>query len=550
MIKIFNSTDKSFLNNGEKILLPIKAKVHKEDNGDYYLDVEASIEYIDYIVQNNIIVAPTPTGEQAFRIDNVEKKRTKISAKAWHVFYDTENYLIADSYVVDKNCNDALDHLNNATDNKSPFTTISDITVTASFRCVRKSLYEAIQTVIERWGGHLVRDNFNIGIRGTIGQDNGVTIRYKKNLKDITCQEDWSSVVTKLMPVGKDGLLLDDKYIIADVQYDIPYTKTISFSQDIEEGNYQNAEGELDEVAYNNALKEDLKAQAEVYINENKYPKVNYKLSANIEKVTDVGDTVEVIDERLGVNLLTNLISFEYDCISKKYTQIEFGNFKNKLSDFKSSITSSTNEKLEEETAKVQTTLQKALESSKEQILGMLGNSFVLLDGNQILIVDTLPRENAKNCILFNSGGIAFSKTGINGNFVTAWTIDGTFNAQAINIINLTASMIKGGTLKLGGLDNTNGIFELYDNANNRMALFDKTGLTVYATTGDYVKLNAEVGFAGYDKNGNKTYWADGDVFHMANAEIENIAKFAGMIQLVPVSTGSSKGIGFVAISD
>jgi hypothetical protein len=78
----------------------------------------------------------------------------------------------------------------------------------------------------------------------------------------------------------------------------------------------------------------------------------------------------------------------------------------------------------------------------------------------------------------------------------------------------------------------------------------DKTGLTVYASTGDYVKLNAEVGFAGYDKNGNKTYWADGNVFHMENAEIENIAKFAGMIQMVPVSTSSNKGIGFVAIAN
>ena len=35
----------------------------------------------------------------------------------------------------------------------------------------------------------------------------------------------------------------------------------------------------------------------------------------------------------------------------------------------------------------------------------------------------------------------------------------------------------------------------------------------------------------------------------MANAEIDNIAKFAGMIQLVPVSTNTNKGIGFVAIS-
>ena len=114
---------------------------------------------------------------------------------------------------------------------------------------------------------------------------------------------------------------------------------------------------------------------------------------------------------------------------------------------------------------------------------------------------------------------------------------------QNINVINFTASLIKGGTLKLGGVDNSSGTFELYDNYNNLMALMDRTGLTVYATNGDYVKLNADEGFVGYDRNGNRSYWADGNVFHMANAEIENIAKFAGMIQLVPVSTSTNTGI-------
>lgn len=147
MIKLFSTTDNLFSSNGDKVILPLKAKVHKEDNGAFYLDLETSLDYVDDLTANRIIVANTPQGEQAFRITNVEQTRKKISAKCHHVFYDSQNYLIADSYVVDKNCNDALDHLNSATDNTSPFTTISDITKINSFRCVRKSLYEAIQTV-------------------------------------------------------------------------------------------------------------------------------------------------------------------------------------------------------------------------------------------------------------------------------------------------------------------------------------------------------------------------------------------------------------------
>ena len=36
------------------------------------------------------------------------------------------------------------------------------------------------------------------------------------------------------------------------------------------------------------------------------------------KKLTDVGDTVEVIDERLGLNIQTNVIYFDYDCILEK----------------------------------------------------------------------------------------------------------------------------------------------------------------------------------------------------------------------------------------
>ena len=177
MIRLFSSTDKVFTSNGDVVLNPTKAIVHKEDNGDYYLDIEMGLEYVDYIVEGNIIVAPTPTGDQAFRIGNVTKKKSKISTRCYHVFYDSENYLIVDSYVVNKTCAEALAHLNNATEPVSEFTTSSDVSHVDSFRCVRKSLYEAVQTVLERWGGHLVRDNFGSQIKSSSTLIKGLLIQ-------------------------------------------------------------------------------------------------------------------------------------------------------------------------------------------------------------------------------------------------------------------------------------------------------------------------------------------------------------------------------------
>jgi phage minor structural protein len=553
MIKIFSSTDKIFTTNGDKVIKPFKAKIRKEDNGDYYLNLETSIEYIDYLVQGNIVVVPTPTGEQAFRIENIETKTNKIICKCWHIFYDTEKYLIEDSYVVDKNCNDAMDHLNNATETASPFTTISDVQTVSSFRCVRQSLYEAIQTLIERWGGHLVRDNFNISIKSEIGKDNGVLVRYKKNLKDITCKYDYSNVVTKLLPVGKNGVMLDEKYIYSDVTYDIPYTKTVSFTQEVNEDDYKDAEGTLQEEEYINALKEDLRSQATLYVNENKHPKVNYTLKANLEKITDVGDIVHVVDERLGIDVTTNVISYDFDCILEKYTEVEFGNFKNKLSDFTSKITSSAEDIVNEKTIEVKTTLENGLAKAQDEIWGVLGDSYVINEGDKILVVDTLPKEEAKNVLLINNGGIAFSQTGINGTFNSAWTIDGTLNMQNINVINLVADMIKGGTLKLGGINNSSGILEIRDNANTLIGQMTKDGLKMYGTDGSYVLLNNEVGFAGYDKNDNKIYWVDKDEFHQKKSVVEEEITLCNKVRFIPITIYDNNnkiandGIGLVS---
>lgn len=562
MIKVFGITDKSYTTNGDIVLQTIKAKVHKQDNGDFYINVEAPLTYIDYLVPNNIIVANTPQGDQAFRITNVENTRTKIKIKAYHVFYDSKNYLIQDSYVVDKNCNDALDHLNSSTDTTSPFTTVSDVTKIASYRCVRKSLYEAIQVLLERYGGHLVRDNWTIGIRNSIGQDNGVMIHYGKNLKDIKATYNWDNVVTKLMPVGKDGLLLNaldptnDVYLESQVQYDIPYTKTVTFDQNgIVEDDYKGEDGQVDTQAYTEALLNDLAEQGQIYLAVNSVPIVNYTLSANVEKVSDIGDVIQVVDEKLGINLATNIISYEYDCVLDKYTQIEFGNFVPTLSGLMNSVTNQTQKIVDEGIATIKVTLGDELKEAQDKIWNALGSSYVIYEGDKILVVDSLPKETARNVIMINNGGIAFGQNGINGNFNSAWTIDNVLNMEQINVINLTADLIKGGTLKLGSNLNQNGQLEVYDEANSLIAQLNKDGLKMYGVDGSYILMNNTVGFSGYDRLGNQIYWVSKDEFHMKKSVVEEEITLCNKMRFIPITITDgnnnivSDGIGLVSVA-
>lgn len=522
MIKLFKSTDLTFETNGDKIINATKAIVHKEDNGDFYLDFECDLSYINDIVENNILVANTPQGDQAFRIGNVSKTKYKITTKAKHVFYDSQNYLIADSYVVDKDCAGAMYHLNASTEPTSPFATFSDITAVGSFRCVRKSLYEALKTVQERWGGHFIRDNFSIGLRSEIGVDSDVVVRYRKNIQDITCEENWDDVVTKLLPVGKDGILLNKLdpnrsiYLTSTQKYDVPFTKTVSFNQDnISEEDFTDEEGVLDEVAYYTALIEDLERQGEEYLLENSVPKISYTLKANLDTITDIGDKIRVIHEPLNLSLTASVIAYDYNCILKKYTELSFGNFGKTLTGLLSDITDATNEAITEQTNYLQTAFSDEIDASVGEIWDLLDGSYVVYQGEKILVVDSLPKEDAINVLKIDKSGVSLSNNGIHGIFHNVWNIDGSYDFTPFNYI-------KWGIMDLGKANNSSGKIKLFSSANELFAEFSQNGVKLYCKNKTYVTCNKDYVFAVYDKNDNLLFSLSSDNFIAKNAAVKN----------------------------
>ena len=552
MIRVYESTERIFNNNGIKILHPLRADITKEDNGDYFVELQDTIENLEHYQNGLIVRMPTPWGVQGFRLTNPIVKNNKVEAKAWHLSYDAKNYIIKDAYAVDKNCNDALEHFNSSTDIPSPFITLSNITTLTSTRAVRKSLFEVYEllTSADRYGGHWYRDNFVLGIKDKVGEDRGVVLKIGKNITEIKVEEDWDEVCTKILPTTTNGevaILLDETYIeVAEALYDIPYTKVISFENPFV------IEDFATEDDYLVATKNWLRGQAENYLAEHKLPKVNYSVSAEIDNVSDVGDVIQVKHPKCKIDILTEVIAIEYDAIRKKYTKIEFGNFRKELKNFSQSITAEANKHTDEVAKETQALFQDELAEATAKINGVLGNSYVLNEGDKILVVDALPKENAVNVLKISVGGIGFSNSGINGTFRSAWTLDNKLNMENINVINLTASLIKGGVLKLGGTNDASGTFELYDETNTKIALMDKDGLTCYGKDKSYVKLNAKVGFAGFirkeDGEDEKIYWADGDVFHMKKAEVEGEIKIAGKVKIVPVNAPNRVGVGFVAM--
>ena len=548
MIKVYESTERLFNHNGLKILHPLKAMVFIEDNGDYYLELETTLEDNEYIQEGNIVRVNTRWGEQGFRLTSPKRRNNRITVKGYHLWKDSSKYVIVNSYVESKDCNDALDHLNRACDLVTPFTTISDINTLNSIRIVRKSFEETLSLLIERWGGHLYRDNWTIGIKKAIGKDRGAVIRYGKNSQTIEADEDWSNVVTKILPVGYDGITLPEVYLQSDIQYDVPYTKVIKFDQDIDQEDFKDGDGNVDQEAYTEALLTDLRSKATNYLEENKYFKCNYKVKAELDGVVDLGDTIVVNHEKLGINITTNVISLKYDCIRDKYVEIEFGNFRSKLKDLFKNIKVDTEESIATANEVVKVKLENELNEATSKIWGTLGDSYVIYEGNRILIVDALPKETARNVMMINSAGIGFSNTGINGSFTSAWLIDGTLDMQNINVINMTASLVKGGTFKVGSRLNEAGRIEIYDLSNTLIGTFDENGICVYGKDGSRVVINTTE-FAGYDSQNNKVFWMNGDEFHMKKSVIEEEITLCGLARWLGIQTTDNTGIGIVPLT-
>lgn len=553
MIKVYDSNEKLFNNNGIKILNPLSAEITKIDNGDYYIELKDIIDNLEYYQKGMIVRVPTPWGVQGFRCDNPKVKNNRIECKAWHLSYDSKNYIIKDSNAVDKNCNDALNHFNDNTDITSPFTTISDITTIMSTRAIRKSLFEIYEWLIsaDKYGGHWYRDNWTLGIKESIGEDRGVVLAHNKNITEIEVSENWDEVCTKLLPYTTDGevaITLDDPYVsISEDLYDIPYSKVIKFDNTLNKDDYATEEEFID------ATKTWLLGQANNYLQEYKYPKINYSVSAKIDNVSDVGDIIYVKHPKCKVDITTNVISVVYDAIKKKYIKIEFGNFKKEIKNLTQEITASVTKETETIIKDNKVLLEAELEQATAKYENMLSDGHTIYEENQILVVDALPKENAKYVLKISTGGIGFSDSGINGTFTSAWSIDGTLNMGAINVINLTASLIKGGTLKLGGVNNSSGTFELYDEANTLIGQMTKEGLKMHGTDGSYVLLNNEVGFAGFDKNNNKIYWVDKDEFHQKKSVVEEEITLCNKVRFIPITITNNNnevindGIGLVS---
>lgn len=429
MIKIFNATDTNFNTAGNVIINPLYChEIKKKSLNGWYIEVEISIKYRDYIEADKLCVIKTKSKlkPQAFRIkDSITYTTRKIKFTAEHVMFDSSRYVLLDARPTNLNGQNGLQYVNERTDKTSPFSITSNVENTNTAYFIRKTLLDAWQVFEERWGGVFDADNWDISFKQSIGKDNGETIAYGKNMQGFEIFEDWSNVCTKILAVGYDGLLLPEKYLESETQYEIPYTKVVDFQTDLEP----------EKQTETNLLVE-LRNNASKYLEENCVPKVSYTVNSNISNNLEIGDTIKVLHPF--VNIFTEVLEYEYDLISEKVKSITFGNYtrdvRTKFNNIKTTI----------ETIKQSISKQEVTINEQTNLINSLNkNGYVYIDENEILILDKLPKENAKNVWRFGLAGIGFSSNGYEGKFETAITMDGKINADFITTGTMSVDRIE-----------------------------------------------------------------------------------------------------------
>ncbi|MBY4962474.1 phage tail protein [Streptococcus suis] len=352
MICLYAADESLFEHNGLGILDNDLKKCHVEEelNNLYTLTAQYPLwaKFGKSIRNGMIIKAPTPNGDQLFRIYQSKPSMGMLEIHAFHIFYDLAFNFVEDTNIVSKSGQAWLQQLSQNTQYRHPFTFFSDISTVAGSRVVRKNCVEILlntsldNSFVNRFGGEILRDNFKVYFNRSIGENRGFKIRHKKNLKGYTANIDDKSVITRIMPIGFDGLLLPEKYVDSPRISDYPFPRIGKVEVDVKAAVGENADAK-DAIPLNEAHAK-MRSLVREQFGLIDVPTCSYEVDfvelsktkeyadfQNLETVR-IGDTVTVSHDEDGFHVEAKVIRYEYDSLAGSLLRIEAGQFESRSS--------------------------------------------------------------------------------------------------------------------------------------------------------------------------------------------------------------------------
>ena len=473
---LFPSDATTFTTNGLGSLDPTSCVVTEERNGQYELECVVPTESAHFAdIHNNMILVVIPgdgmtvhaaSQRQAFRIYHItEPLNGLVTINARHISYDLSYNTVMPFTATSIQTAFSGIVANMVETNLFSFNT--DKTTTANFnvsvpQTARQLLGGQQGSILDVYGGEYQWDNWTVNLWGQRGTDSNVTLRYGKNITDISQEENLENVVTGIVPfwANEDSVVtLPEKSVDSAYASSYPYKRTVpvDFSSDWEDA----------------PTESQLRNRAQSYITANKIgvPKVSIKVSfvalwqtdeyksiAPLERV-HLCDTVGVVFEKYGINTRAEVIKTEWDCLAERYLSIELGEPR---SNFARTIVN-MNDQITQEIVEAKSDMQKAIDAATEAITSVNGGYIKInstSDGKpyEILIMDNEDAPQAVTVWRYNLAGWGVSTNGINGPYSMAATLNSTYgasiNADYIIAGTMLANRIRGGVLQSSDSDN------------------------------------------------------------------------------------------------
>ena len=385
LITLFRKDEVDFSHNGigsldNAIINPL---VKWHDNGAFTLEFKYPLfaKHGKEIENSSIIKANDADGSNLFFVYKVIPSMGYISAYCYQISYKLAFNAIDDTFIVNKNGQQALSQIASSTQYAHSFKFNSDIQTVANSRVVRKNVIEFLldskleNSFVSRWGGHIIRQNFNVAMNESYSRDSkNYTIRHRKDLKGYSAEIDESTVITRIRPMGYDGLMLPELYVDSELigAYVDPRIQQFEYSNVKVKQKPDDEEGfaTIDE-AYS-----ELRRLAKLEFSENKVdvPHASYKVEfvalQDTEEYKDLkslarlkaGDTVTVLHKEDGLDIKAQIVEYSYNPLSLSYNSITLGNFQKT---FSSTITKLVDSKVKEVSELAETALISANSKNK-----------------------------------------------------------------------------------------------------------------------------------------------------------------------------------------
>lgn len=281
---------------------------------------------------------------------------------------------------------------------------------------------------------------------------NTQVIEFGENLLDYTDTLLAEDIATRVIPLGKrletsSIAALEEYTTIKSVNSGKTYVESASA--------IQNFGIVTKTVSFENvSVPANLKKKAENYLKDSQFADVTLTLTAvdlhlvhaDMEAMK-IGDRIRVISPPHGMDRFFPLTRLSLALDRPESSSVTLGTeVKAGLSERSISENKELVERIER--LPTQSDMLRLAKDNATALITAATTGHVVTRKNEILIMDTADKNTAKKVWRWNAGGLGYSKTGYNGTYGTAITMNGAIVADFITTGTLNADLIRAGTLK------------------------------------------------------------------------------------------------------